>query len=701
MIHFRHDNSVERDDEPSGSSAPVRPLAERTSDFFRPGGRLERGCAGGEFPFEHRPQQERMAMAVAHALAEGRHLAVEAGTGVGKSYAYLAPLVLAVRDAGNRAVVSTYTISLQEQLMGKDVPFLRKHLGVEFKACLVKGRGNYLCRRRLARSRQRGGDLFRPFEQGWMEQLVAWTDTAEEGTLQELKESPPAGVWDSVCAEEGNCLAQKCPEFRRCFLMNARRRADEADLLVANHHLLFADLALRRQEVSLLPDYAGLVLDEAHQVEGVAAEHLGLRLSHGMFEHWLRRLHVPETGKGWFAALKDGAGADLVRQVRDGVDRLYAALQSQAGFDATGAPRVFPTAPEAKTDLLNLADRLAAHVQELSADLKDPECVAELRAARRRGLALRESLDAFLRQSLEDQVYWAELEGRRRQLVLYSAPVEVGLALRTLLFEAIPTVVLTSATLAVGGSLDYMLGRLGASGTNCDALSVGSPFDYGRQMRVLIPRHLSDPAGASERFVREAATAIQHFTRLTSGSAFVLFTAAAMMRNVAALVREPLAQAGLRLMVQGEGLSRHAMLEEFRKGGGVVLFGLDSFWMGVDVRGEALTNVIIARLPFAVPDHPLVQARMDRIRKNGGDAFRDYSLPEAVIKFRQGVGRLIRTAQDRGIVVVLDRRIVTKGYGRWFLRSLPECPVEQVDVPGLGPERAGETGDPDYTYSEE
>ena len=659
----------------------------RVAEFFRPGGAFEAGCRGEPFPYEHRPQQLRMADAVADALAAGRHIAVEAGTGVGKSFAYLVPAILASVERKQRSVVSTCTISLQEQLMSKDIPFLRAHLGVEFNAVLVKGRGNYLCRRRLDRAIHGGPTLFDRGSEDWLQRIRDWAaHEAREGALQELPFQPPPGVWDAVCAEQDNCRGPKCPEYRTCFFMAARRQVATADLLVANHHLLFSDLGLRRGDAGFLPEYDAVVLDEAHTVEDVASDHFGLRLSHFAFEHLLRRLYVPETGKGLLALLRSGAPSHTVQLLWDAVARLFDDLREAARFRAGETQRRLLEPVAVETQVTGHLQKLAAELKMLLEELEDEDLGAELRQSARRAGTLAAELDAFLRQTLDDHVYWMELEGRRRQLVLHSAPVEVAPVLKEALFESVPSVVMTSATLAVNGSLDYFLGRVGAAGS--EGLGVGSPFDYARQMRVWIPDRMPEPSD-DDAYTPAAARAVVYFATHTRGSAFVLFTSAASMRRVAALVRGPLEREGLVMLVQGEGLSRHRMLEEFRKGQGAVLFGLDSFWMGVDVRGEALSNVMIMRLPFAVPDQPVVRARLDRIQQRGGDPFREYSLPEAVIKFRQGIGRLIRTATDTGVIVVLDRRIADKWYGRWFLRALPECPVEFVEVPPV--ELDGET----------
>jgi ATP-dependent DNA helicase DinG len=660
-------------EEPVDPVEPSRPLPavrDEVRAFLAPGGPLARDAG---FGFEPRPQQAEMADKVAEALEQGTHLVIEAGTGVGKSLAYLVPTVLAALESNIQIVVSTYTISLQEQLIGKDIPLLQRLIDRPFKAVLAKGRSNYLCLRRLARAERMERDLFRPEDALEIERIRAWADGTHDGTLQAMDFQPSPEVWQAVQVEAGNCMWQRCPEYARCPFMHARRDLRTAHLVVANHSLFFADLALKGAGASLLPDYRIAILDEAHQLENVASQHLGIRLSQAAIEHWLRRLYSNDGSRGLLVALRQGKEAQQVMDIRVEADRLFGELDQWAAFDGVGGTRVVAAPLGLPTTLPQRIDRLVNDLRVIHDEQENIDVRAELGAARRRGAEIRMMVDLFLNQGLDDQVYWLAREGKRRQVVMYSAPIEVGPHLKQQLFTEERSIVLTSATLAVNDSLDYFTRRIGAD-EGALATSVGSPYNYATQMTVHIPKGMPDP-GSGEAYLAACEKAVLYYTERSRARAFVLCTNAKFMRELHARTAARLTDSGYRVFAQHEGLPRHAMIEQFKQEPAGVLFGLDSFWMGVDVRGEALSNVIITKLPFAVPDEPVVKARMNRIVEQGGDAFKQYSLPEAILKFRQGVGRLIRSSTDTGVVVVLDPRIHTKWYGRYFLRSLGDAPV--------------------------
>ena len=641
------------------------------TDVLGPGGMIAQIMPA----YESRPQQLEMAELVAEAVTKRSHAIIEAPTGVGKSFAYLVPLALHALKNHQKVVISTGTIALQEQLIRKDIPLVQQ-LFPELKAVLVKGRQNYVSLRRLQYAANGQQTLYDSREDAQVvKELLDWSTETKTGDLADLGYEPPNNVWRQVQSDRNNCLGRKCPMYSECHFYKARKEMEEADLLVVNHHLYFSDLSLREEHAAILPPHQVVVFDEAHTLEDVATDHLGVSITEAQVRFFLDGLWN-RKGKGLLGQDAYQAARDVVEDARMAGEIFW---KQVALLVTDGNDIIKLTAPHMIDNNLSPAlDVVARALDACRSHVEDDNALNELRAQQDRAVQLSGSIRWIIEQMGNDHVYSANVPTGRGSPSLSASPLSVADLLKKQLFDDIPSVLLTSATLAADDSDRFLFlrRRLGIEGGLAKRLD--SPFDYQSQAKLLLNSSAIDPN--SPRYERAIAAWLNDYLQTAEGGAFVLFTSYRQLKVVHDLVRPALDRANRFVLRHGDGMGRMQMLDLFKRVGNGVLFGTSSFWEGVDVPGDALKHVIITKLPFEVPNHPVVEARHHDIKKRGGNAFMERSVPEAIIRLKQGFGRLIRTKSDTGTVAILDHRILTAAYGRYFLKALPPCATEMVQL---------------------
>jgi ATP-dependent DNA helicase DinG len=625
-------------------SSPARTLTAKS--FFSPRGLLSQWHTN----YEHRPGQLEMAKAVQSAIEDKRTLLVEAGTGTGKTLAYLIPSIL----SGKRVVISTGTKNLQEQIFYKDIPFLQQHLSTPLRVCYMKGRNNFACRQKIYDA-ERTPILSGLEEISDFRIIREWEKTTETGDRAEIRDLPEhSSVWSKLDARRDMCTGQKCPQFERCFLTLMHQRAIESDIIIVNHHLFFADLALKDDDFTqIIPEYSAVIFDEAHEIEDVIGQYFGISVSSTQIDDLRRDV-------GAIARMKNCGSAELDRILQVVHDMSITFFALFAGNEGRTAFRHHDAFLQENRDVYDHFLRSIELVAlQLSLIKNAPE---EILPLHRRAEEYRYRLQFWMESPQKSFVYW--IEKRSRSVHLQATPIDVSSILTDKLLERVDTIVLTSATLAVAGGFDFAEERLGLR--NARTLIVESPFDYRHQALLYVPQHLPDPRNPA--FTSAASEEIVRLLELSRGRAFVLFTSYQQMR----LVYDRISfEIEFPTLLQGTA-PRSALLEEFRSTPNAVLFATSSFWQGVDVQGEQLSCVIIDKLPFAVPSDPIVEARVKAVREEGGEPFYSYQIPQAALALKQGFGRLIRSKADRGVVSILDNRITKQRYGQVFFDSLPD-----------------------------
>ncbi|MCX7877267.1 MAG: ATP-dependent DNA helicase [Ignavibacteria bacterium] len=638
--------------------------------------------------YEYRKEQTEMACLVAESLEKNEHLIIEAPTGIGKSFAYLVPSIVFAKMNDRKAIVSTCTINLQEQLIAKDLPALEKVLPFEFRYEIIKGRRNYICSKRLSRAMASQESLFENEEQTQLREIYNFTQRTGKGTKQDINFRINENIWSEIFAEDGICTHKSCGSAdTNCWYQLAKRNMQNADVLVVNHYLFFTLFGFSSTGDSkgylYLDDF--VIFDEAHTVENIAAQNISPQVTKEQIHFWLNKLYNPRKRKGFFAE-KPGAARirTLVEQIQKENEAFFLQLNSELINNypqSKNKQRVRIKTPLSfKQDFTDILLDLAEEIRKITATAIGESEENEMRNYYNKFTAIRSNIITFLNQEFEKHVYWIEYSQNRSNISLCLSPLDMAEYFRNNIFTEKKLSIMTSATLSVNKSLEYFKKTIGAD--NISGKILPSPFNLKEQMKLhLFPKipeqelkkeKLSDLLKESE-YEKVLSEKIFECVQKTSGGSLVLFTNANLLRKMYDRLLEKFLELNIILYAQNNGMPNNIILDKFRADENSVLFGVDSFWMGVDIPGNSLRNVIITKLPFEVPDDPLTEAKMEMISERGGNTFYEYSLPVAVLKFRQGVGRLIRNKSDKGIICILDSRIVNKAYGRFFLDSLPEC----------------------------
>lgn len=649
----------------------------------------EEGILAQKFgTYEFRKSQLDMALSIYDSLENKTHIFIEAPTGIGKSFAYLVPAIYYAKENKKKAIISTHTINLQEQLIGKDIPFLKENLPIEFTAALIKGKSNYICPKRLRLAIDNANSLFENEEQKVLDKLYSWSKKTTDGTISDISFKVESNVWNSVCAERGICTNKTCGGYEdtECFYQKAKYEISKADVVIVNHHLfftLFAGVAAAPGDEGYLYKNDFLIFDEAHTLEAVASEHIVPSISREMIKYHLLRLYNGNRKKGFLLEFPSLHIIPIIQNLLELNQYFFQEIKRELFHYRNPDEKKLALRVTQKNIVRNSLkdeiDNLLKVLRELRQYCKNDLQENELQDNILRFGEFSRMIDDFLelRDEHKDFVYWVELASLKEDanISLCVSPVDISEYFRENIFRENNSCVLTSATLTVSNSFGYFKKRLG--GEIADELQLPTQFDFYRQVKLYIPKNIPEPQKVNNAIYNiRLKEWINYFVRMTEGKALVLFTNSTLLKQIGAELRAELSEDNIDVFMQGEGESRKNLLINFKENTNSVLLGLDSFWLGVDVPGESLSNLIITRLPFLVPDHPLIKAKLEYIDLKGGNSFMDYSLPEAILKFRQGIGRLIRHKTDTGIIAVLDPRIITKQYGKYFFNSIDECPVE-------------------------